>query len=899
MNKAYNRINWENYPSDATPVNEQNLNRMDGSLDEIDNRVITLDTTKATKTEVAPLIKEIEFNESNGIFTITRKDGSKFTIDTKLEKIAINFGYDPTTQKISLTLIDGTVQYIDLSALITQYEFMDTDTVSFFIDESGKVSSIVKEGSIEEKHLRPNYLAEIKVEAAKAEASAAAADASEKEAKKSENAAKASQTAAKASEDAAADSAADAADSEAVATQKAADAAVSATIATQKATDSGNSASAAATSATNAASSASAATSKANAASTSATAAAGSATNADIYAKKSQSYAVGGTGTREGEDSDNAEYYYEQAKNISQGLAGALLPMGTVTFANLPALSDAESGWMYNISNEFTTNSDFREGSGKRISAGANIYKTADGFWDVLAGSPVTGVKGNKETSYRKGNVNITPANIGAVNIAGDSMSGSLSVVDQSTSNSVEANTDGFVRLTHGNIIGTYNEHSVQSQKEDGEFTTYAVNPRGGDVRLAHDTGDTVYTLGKLQLKGGLGVNNAVDVGSVDSRYFLCFNEYTDNDQTGGLVRYRERNQLGFANQWHWQTAEGRIDGWYKIYILDDGNGYHAIRDNSMFSFNVDIYQGYHYYKLSISGYRYMTSEALWYHPYATLIDTSVASDVFHIVFGYETRDSARLMWFAFPAEQYTGVSIDSINLAYTPPAGSLDPGAAFDILYESSLTGAIVSDQYPYRPVKKNEFNELKNSVSDGKAQVASAITALGITTAADATFTTMVNNINGLFQQDTYTASLAGIWWMNSSTTYNMGRMVIQNAKQCKYAKIRLDICYSSSSNARLDAWGSKTNWELNNSTITFNIANGTGTSGRSGSLAISDSAGSLVPYGVSELKTFAGHAHINVPLINVGGSYVTINVTLSSTKTSFEIATVAVFAHAMFSN
>lgn len=171
MNKAYNRINWENYPSMGTPLNEQNLNQMDGSLDKIDNRVITLDTTKSTKEEVSPLIKEISFNESNGVFTITRKNGSKFTIDTKLEKIAINFGYDPVTQRISLALIDGTIQYIDLSALITQYEFMDTDTVSFFIDENGKISAIVKEGSIQEEHLRPNYLAEIKVEAAKAQLS--------------------------------------------------------------------------------------------------------------------------------------------------------------------------------------------------------------------------------------------------------------------------------------------------------------------------------------------------------------------------------------------------------------------------------------------------------------------------------------------------------------------------------------------------------------------------------------------------------------------------------------------------------------------------------------------------------------------------------------------------------
>ena len=38
----------------------------------------------------------------------------------------------------------------------------------------------------------------------------------------------------------------------------------------------------------------------------------------------------------------------------------------------------------------------------------------------------VTGVKGNDESSYRTGNVNLTPANVGAVNKAGDTMTGDL-----------------------------------------------------------------------------------------------------------------------------------------------------------------------------------------------------------------------------------------------------------------------------------------------------------------------------------------------------------------------------------------------------------------------------------------------------------------------------------------
>ena len=200
MNKAHIDINWENYPSDETPLNERNLNKMDGSIDIIDDRVITLDTTKATKAEVATLVADVTFEESTGIITITKKNGSKITIDTQMEKIAINFDYNPTTQQIILTLIDGTKQYIDLSALITQYEFLDSDTVAFYIDKDGKVSATVKEGSIEEKHLEPNYLAKIKVEVAKSESSQQAAAMSEINAKASENAAKASETAAKTSE---------------------------------------------------------------------------------------------------------------------------------------------------------------------------------------------------------------------------------------------------------------------------------------------------------------------------------------------------------------------------------------------------------------------------------------------------------------------------------------------------------------------------------------------------------------------------------------------------------------------------------------------------------------------------------------------------------------------------
>lgn len=172
MNKCYLRIVWKNYPNAETPLNEHNLNKIDVATDEMDNRIILLDSTKFDKSEAQMLVKYIEYDENTGVFKITHYNGASYTIDTLLEKLAINFDYDYVTQRLIIELSDGTVKYVDLSALLTQYEFLNSETVAFTVDSSGKVSAQVKEGSIKEKHLQPNYLADIKVEVAKAESEA-------------------------------------------------------------------------------------------------------------------------------------------------------------------------------------------------------------------------------------------------------------------------------------------------------------------------------------------------------------------------------------------------------------------------------------------------------------------------------------------------------------------------------------------------------------------------------------------------------------------------------------------------------------------------------------------------------------------------------------------------------
>ena len=173
------------------------------------------------------------------------------------------------------------------------------------------------------------------------------------------------------------------------------------------------------------------------------------------YAILSKSYAVGGTGTRENEDIDNAKYYYEQAKHISQGGNG-LVPLGTIAFENLPT-EDILTNAMYNISNDFTSDERFLDGGGILYGKGSNVFYTVDGKWDVLAASDVKGIKGEAEDTFRQGNVNITKGNIGLENVDNTSDAGKpISVKQQAEFDRIDSllgNTD-ISAIGDGTITG-------------------------------------------------------------------------------------------------------------------------------------------------------------------------------------------------------------------------------------------------------------------------------------------------------------------------------------------------------------------------------------------------------------------------------------------------------------
>lgn len=165
MQKVYERINWENYPSTDTPLNETNLNTVDYAVDTIDDRVISLDTTKTNQSDFLQSVHSVTFSNTTGVLTVTYENGTVYTVDTKIEKIAINFEYDddptsPHYQQLVITLDDGTKQYVDMSALITQYEFDNSTDIAFTVT-NGRVSASIVNGSVTRAKIDPDYLAQI------------------------------------------------------------------------------------------------------------------------------------------------------------------------------------------------------------------------------------------------------------------------------------------------------------------------------------------------------------------------------------------------------------------------------------------------------------------------------------------------------------------------------------------------------------------------------------------------------------------------------------------------------------------------------------------------------------------------------------------------------------------
>lgn len=217
LNKIYTRINWEDYPSENTDIDEINLNKMDSAIDALDNRIISQDALKVDKSAINGNIADWTMDETTGIITITKYNGEKVIFDLNIEKIPVGFSMSDDGI-ITMTTEDGTQFTADIGSMIPVLTFEDSATIAVSVTGTGKnktYSFSIKTGSVTDDMLQPNYLADIRVESANASAYAQSANAK------------------------------------------------------------------------------------------------------SVLA---ESYAIGGTGTREGEDTDNAKYYMEQAKQQTGGI---------------------------------------------------------------------------------------------------------------------------------------------------------------------------------------------------------------------------------------------------------------------------------------------------------------------------------------------------------------------------------------------------------------------------------------------------------------------------------------------------------------------------------------------------------------------------------------------------
>ena len=254
VEKCYSRINWLNKSvSLTTPLGATNLNKMDKAIETIDNEVVAIsaetkaiDEAKVNADQLNSMIVDFGYNDTTGVMTLTRYDGTTLVVDTAIEKMAVNFLYDAEKEQLVITLEDGTKQYVDMSALITQYEFDNTDTIALTVGENGHISASIRSGSITREMLSSDFLSAITT---------------------SENNAAASASQAKSSEE-----------------------------------------------------------------------------NAAIDAKLSQSYAVGGSGIRDGEDTDNSKYYKEQAELSATQSSDLLEDIKKEHTDTLKDIEDAVSG---------------------------------------------------------------------------------------------------------------------------------------------------------------------------------------------------------------------------------------------------------------------------------------------------------------------------------------------------------------------------------------------------------------------------------------------------------------------------------------------------------------------------------------------------------------------------
>lgn len=181
----------------------------------------------------------------------------------------------------------------------------------------------------------------------------------------------------------------------------------------------------------------------------------------------------------------------------------------------------------------------------------------------VVRDNSVTGVKGNADNSYSQGNVNLAPANIGAVSKSGDTMTGDLNVTKE-----------GGVAVT---VNDTIRGHSIQLRSwNDGQQGLWTPGYYNGSTFIEDNKWLIQRGSSGDVLVNGTASGNVVKTGDIMSGN-LVFERSADSEITlkskpGSSYPNYATLQLG---NWSYQSST-KDQGLYSTGYYDRNNNYHG-----------------------------------------------------------------------------------------------------------------------------------------------------------------------------------------------------------------------------------------------------------------------------------------------------------------------------------